>query len=195
VKLDLARIAAASGPVDLAGWPRIFPAKHLSTPTDAGFGSSRFSSPAHTFRVLYAAEDFPTAFAESVVRDRFEGKTRRYLFQPALDALVATTISTTEPLQLLDLTGAAAYELGIDTDAKGARAHRSGQRFAEGLQVATKLDGILFSSRLTANPCVAIFDRAFAHLTATPPLALVSVAALPGEIKRLGISVRRRRTR
>jgi len=194
VKLDLARIAAATGPVDLVDWPRIFPTKHAATPTDAGFGSSRFSSPSKSFRVLYAADDFATAFAEGVVRDRFEGKTRRYLHVPMLEALAVTTISTSRPLQLLDLTGAAAYALGIDTDAKGARSHRAGQRFAEALHASTKVDGILFSSRLTTTPCVAIFDRAFPLLTASPPVELVRIAALPAEIRRLGISLRRRRT-
>jgi RES domain-containing protein len=58
----------------IADWPRILPARHRATPADAGFGSSRFSSPSNGFRVLYAADNFATAFAEAVVRDRFEGK-------------------------------------------------------------------------------------------------------------------------
>ena len=41
-------------------------------PLGVGFGASRFSSPSKAFRVLYAAENFPTAFAEAVVRDRYE---------------------------------------------------------------------------------------------------------------------------
>jgi hypothetical protein len=143
--------------------------------------------------VLYAADAFATGFAEAVVRDRFQGKTRRYLSQPALERLVATEISTQRPLQLVDLRGAAAFELGIDTDAKGARAHTAGQKLAEALHTRTKVDGILFSSRLTAADCVAIFDRAFPALAATSPVDLLSVAMLPAEIRRLGIIVRRRR--
>jgi hypothetical protein len=96
-------------------------------------------------------------------------------------------------LQLLDLTGSAAYEVGVDTDAKGARAHMAGQRFAEALHAQTTVDGILFSSRLTASPCVAIFDKAFAALTAPMPAALPRVPALTDETARLGITVRRRR--
>jgi len=90
----------------IADWPRILPSRHRATPADAGFGSSRFSSPSRTFRVLYAADDFPTAFAEAVVRDRFEGKLRRFLYRPHLDGLCMTAISSSRELTLLDLTGA-----------------------------------------------------------------------------------------
>ena len=68
----------------LSDWPRILPTRHRATPAGAGFGSSRYSSPTDAFRVLYAADNFSTAFAEAVVRDRFEGKSRRYLYRPTL---------------------------------------------------------------------------------------------------------------
>ena len=61
------------------------------------------------------------------------------------------------------------------------------------LHAQTTVDGILFSSRLTASPCVAIFDKAFAALTAPIPAALPRVPALTDETSRLGITVRRRR--
>ena len=193
MKLDRKRIVARTGSVELDAWPRIFPARHVATPLGSGFGSSQFSSPSKAFRVLYAAEDFPTAFAEGVVRDRFEGKQRRYLYRPQLETLVASEISTGRALQLVDLTGAAAYELGVDTDAKAARDHAKGQRFAEALHRDTDVDGMLFSSRLTGALCAAIFDRAAAKLSATTPVALPMVGALPAELTRLGITVRRRR--
>ncbi len=63
----------------LSDWRRVLPTKHRATPTGAGFGSSRFSSPTNSFRVLYAADNFPTAFAEAIVRDRFDGRSRRYI--------------------------------------------------------------------------------------------------------------------
>lgn len=97
---------------ELSDWPRILPTKHRATPTGAGFGSSRYSSPSDAFRVLYAAENFPTAFAEAVVRDRFEGKARRYLYRPHLEQVCLTAISSSRELTLLDLRGAGAYELG-----------------------------------------------------------------------------------
>lgn len=193
MKLNLKRIQASTCPVDLAAWPRIFPARHAATPTEAGFGASRFSSPSKAFRVLYSADTFPAALAESVVRDRFVGKTRRYLYQPFLESLVASEIRTKHSLRMVDLTGSGAYDLGVDTDAKGARAHDLGQAFAEALHATTMVDGILFSSRFTGSPCVAIFDRAFPALTATTPVELRRIAALAPEISRLGVTIRRRR--
>nr|WP_251007975.1 RES family NAD+ phosphorylase [Sphingobium sp. BHU LFT2] len=179
----------------MTGWPRIIPERHRATPAEAGFGSSRFSSPTLAFRILYAAQDFPTALAEAVIRDRFEGKERRYLYRPYLEGLAATEISASAPLSLVDMSGAAAYEMGIDTDTKGSRNHQAGQAFAEALHKQTAADGIIFSSRLTDSPCVAIFDRAFSGLSGTVPVDLVRVGALAGELTRLGVIVRRGRGR
>lgn len=178
----------------IADWPRILPSRHRSTPANAGFGSSRFSSPSGAFRVLYAADNFPTAFAEAVVRDRFEGKTRRFLYRPHLEELCVTSINSTRELALLDLRGATAYEVGIDTDANRARAHSSGQALSEAVHAdMTDIDGILFNSRLTNGDCVAIYDRAFSALSGTPPVALLQATLLPAELTRLGITVRRKR--
>lgn len=178
----------------IVDWPRIFPSRHRSTPADAGFGSSRFSSPSRTFRVLYAADNFPTAFAEAVVRDRFEGRTRRFLYRPYLEQLCVTAISSSRELTLLDLTGAGAYEAGIDTDANRARAHNSGQALSEVVYAEMPgVDGIVFNSRLTTGSCVVIYDRAFSALSGTSSIALLQSALLPAELTRLDISVRRRR--
>ncbi|MBB3643732.1 RES family NAD+ phosphorylase [Variovorax atrisoli] len=175
-------------------WPRIMPSRHRATPASAGFGSSRFSSPAGTFRVLYAADNFPTAFAEAVVRDRFEGKARRFLYQPHLEQLCVTSISSSRELALLDLRGAAVYELGIDTDTSRARAHTSGQALSAMVHAEMlDIDGILFNSRLTTGDCVAIYDRAFSALSGTPPVALIQATLLPAELTRLGITVRQKR--
>ena len=193
MKLDRRRVAAATIQQRLGRWPRIIAGSHAKTPADTGFGSSRFSSPNRAFKVLYAAEDFGTSFAEAVVRDRFTGKQRRYLYREMLEELMITEIGSRADLALLDLTGDAAYELGIDTDAKGARIHTAGQDLAEELHATTMIDGILFDSRLRDRRCVAVFDRAFLRLVASPPIPLVSVAALSGEITRLEIVLRRKR--
>ncbi|BBK40697.1 hypothetical protein STVA_07170 [Allostella vacuolata] len=178
----------------LSDWPRILPTKHRSTPIGAGFGSSRYSSPADSFRVLYAADNFSTAFAEAVVRDRFEGKSLRYLYRPHLEQVCLTAISSSRDLTLLDLRGAAAYELGVDTDASRARDHTVGQTFSQAVyDQMVDIDAILFDSRLTTGACVAIYDRAFSALSATTPIGLLQAALLPAEITRLGITLRRRR--
>ena len=193
MNLDQKRVTAATIQQPLRRWPRIIASSHATTPADTGYGSSRFSSPSRAFKVLYAAEDFGTSFAEAVVRDRFVGKQRRYLYRGMLEELMVTEIGSRADLALLDLTGDAAYELGIDTDAKGARAHTAGQNPAEELHATTMVDGLLFDSRLRDRRCVAVFDRAFSRLVATPPIPLASVAALPGEITRMEIVLRRKR--
>jgi len=144
--------------------------------------------------VLYAADNFPTAFAEAVVRDRFEGKYRRYLYRPHLEQVCLTAISSSRDLMLLDLRGAGAYELGVDTDASRARDHTVGQSFSQAVhdQMAD-VDAILFDSRLTSGACVAIYDRAFSALSATVPIGLLQTALLAAEITRLGITLRRQR--
>lgn len=178
----------------VSDWPRIMRSQYRATPVGAGFGSSRFSSPTQSFKVLYAASDFGTAFAEGVVRDRFESKTRRYLYRPDLDRLCVTAVHSNREMSFVDLTGGGAYELGVDTDASRARDHRSGQDFSEQLHAEMlDVDGILFDSRLTGGRCIAVYDRALSDFSAPPPIALVQAAQLAVEIKRLGIIVRRKR--
>lgn len=184
------RVIAAN----LSDWPRILPTKHRATPVGAGFGSSRYSSPISAFRVLYAAKDFSTAFAEAVIRDRFEGRSQRYLYRPHLEQVCLTAISSSRELTLLDLRGAGTYELGVDTDASRARDHTIGQAFSQTLHdQLPDVDGILFDSRLTNSACVAIYDRAFSALSGTLPIGLSQVALLPAELTRLGITLRGKR--
>ncbi|MCA1370222.1 RES family NAD+ phosphorylase [Bradyrhizobium sp. BRP14] len=194
MKIVTSKLRARVIEARIADWPRILPSRHRSTPADAGFGSSRLSSPSGSFRVLYAADNFATAFAEAVVRDRFEGKKKRFLYRPHLEQLCVTSISSSRELTLLDLRGAAAYEAGVDTDASRARAHTSGQALSEAVHAdMTDIDGILFDSRLTAGGCVAIYDRAFSALSGSLPVALLQATLLPAELTRLGITVRRKR--
>jgi CheY-like chemotaxis protein len=194
VKLATKRIRERIITARVSDWPRILPVRHRGQPAGAGYGSSRFSSPSRHFKVLYAGEDFSTAFAEAVVRDRFEGKQRRFLYRPYLDALCVTAISSNRELTLIDLTGAGAYEVGVDTDANQARDHRRGQEFSELLHgQMPDLDGILFDSRLTSARCVAIYERALPSLTGSIPVSLLQAAELIPELNRLDIAVRRER--
>jgi hypothetical protein len=85
VKISEAKLRERLYPARLDDWVRVLPSRHRASPVGAGYGSSRFSSPSGAFKVLYAAENFATTFAEAVVRDRFEGKSRRFLYRPYLD--------------------------------------------------------------------------------------------------------------
>ena len=191
MKLDLKRINAAITPFSFLEWPRIIPLAHRHTPCGAGYGSSRFSSPNRTFKVLYAAVDFPTAFAEAVIRDLYVGKTRRYIGARRLANLAITALDSTESLNILDLTGGEPYLLGIDTDAKGSRSHTVGQQLAQLLHDGTDADAIKFPSRLSGQDCIAVFERAFGKVSAVPAIDLVRSSHLTPEINRLEIIVRR----
>lgn len=193
MNLDIGGIAERTIEIGIRGWPRIIRSKHRAHPTDTGYGSSRFSSPAKTYRVLYAGDSFRTSFAEAVVRDRFVGKTRKYLYEPFLKEKLVTELATSADLRLLDFTGDAAHELGIDTDAKGAKSHEKGQEFGEALYAHTVLDGLIFDSRMTGRRCIAIFDRAFGNLVPTSPEEMMSLSAFWDEIDRRKIIIRRQR--
>ena len=105
-----------------------------------------------------------------------------------------TAISSSRELALLDLRGAGAYELGVDTDASRARDHTIGQAFSQAVHdELADVDAILFDSRLTTGACVAIYDRAFSALSGTLPIGLLQAALLPAELTRLGITLRRQR--
>jgi hypothetical protein len=144
--------------------------------------------------VLYAAQDFRTAFSEAVIRDRFEGRTYRRIYLRTLEDRLVTEIGSSHPLSVLDFRGDAAHELGVDTDAKGARNFTEGQKFAEALHAQiTDLDGILYDSRLTGRACVAVFDRAFGKLTATSPVEMMHLAEFWAEKDRRKFTIVRRR--
>ena len=193
MRLDPAKLAPFTLSLRLANLPRLFAARHSATPANTGHGSSRFSSPSRSFRTLYAAADFETALAEAVIRDRFEGRARRVIYQATLETFVATEIGSSRSLALLDLTGDHGYRLGINTDAIRGRTHQPGQLFAEELVSQIGHDGILYSSRLTGATCFALFDTAISTLHGAPAVQLLRVAGLAGELSRLEIIVRRRR--
>lgn len=192
MRLDPARLLPFTVSLQLSGMVRIIAARHSGTPASAGFGSSRFSSPSRAFRTLYAAADFRTALAEAVIRDRFQGRFRRTIYESTLESFAVTRISSTRRLTLLDLTGDHSYRLGIDTDSVRGRTHQPGQLFAEALVAEAGHDGIIYSSRLTGSRCVAVFDTGILDLSGSTAVALLRVGALPAELQRLGVGVRRR---
>jgi hypothetical protein len=191
VKLDAGRLRRFVREVEFSDFARIIRARYAHDPKGLSSGPSRFSSPTGAFKVLYAAEDFPTALAEAVIRDRFVERTRRYIGLQTLEARAVTLISATAPLNLIDVRGDAAYALGVDTDATRARAHTAGQALSEALHRLTDADGLLYGSRLKDRACVAIYDRALAQIAASVAIPLVAHGELTAELTRLEIIVRR----
>lgn len=117
-----------------------------------GFGKSRFSSPKDKFRLLYLAQDPMTAVAETIVRDRFQDRAERVIFQEEFDRYSIAAVRNPGPLFLLDLRYEGANLLGVSTDAVRARAQASGRRLSQVIYDRTDFDGILFMSFMTAPP-------------------------------------------
>lgn len=170
---------------------RIIPVAHMSTPLGMGFGQSRFSSPNQMFRLLYAAYDLATAIAETIVRDRFEGTQDRVLDESEIEDWSVTEVTATDALILLDLRTTGLLRLGVSTDAARGKEHQEGQRLSELIFRSYAVDGLLYSSRLTATDCVAVYDRAVGEkLVASPAVELVRQADLIPALRSIGVSIR-----
>jgi hypothetical protein len=179
VTFDAAILRELAVGIDVSGYLRIMEARHRATPMGTGYGKTRFSSPTNTFTVLYASQDLPTALAEKVIRDRFQGKQARVLLETDLDELVIASMVAFEPLKLLDLRTSGASRLGAPTDAVRGRAQQAGRKFSQQLYDATDFDGIVYMSRITNAECVAIYDRAIGKLDpACPVFELLQLAGL-----------------
>lgn len=156
-----------------------------------GFGSSRFSSPGRSFKLLYLAQDIATAIAETIVRDRFEGVAKRVLDRSEIEDWAVTEVSATSPLLVLDLRKTGLLRLGVSTDAARAKSHREGQAMSEALHAGFAVDGLLYASRLTGADCLAVYERAVqAKLSAGLTVELVRHAELVPALMSLGVTVR-----
>jgi len=184
VSFDLAILEDLAVGIDVTGYLRIMEARHRATPTGTGHGKTRFSSPVGTFTILYAAQDLPTALAEKIIRDRFQGRKKRVLLRADFDEMVVANLVASKPLKLLDLRTSGASRLGVPTDAVRSRAQQAGRRFSQQLYDTTDFDGIVYMSRLTNAECVAIYDRA-ASIKLDPACPVQDVTLLAGLIPAL----------
>jgi RES domain len=174
-----------------ASYLRVLPLIHQSTPLGMGFGHSRFSSSTRNFRLVYLAQNLATAIAETIVRDRFEGVRSRVLDETEFEDWVVTEISALEPLVVLDLRTVGLLRLGVSTDAARAKRHDEGRTLSEALYGSFDVDGLLYTSRLTAAPCVAIYDRAVSgKLKAGPAVELLRHPELIPSLQSIGVTVR-----
>lgn len=170
---------------------RVMPAAHAATPLGMGFGHTRFSCPDRSFRLIYIARDLPTAIAETIVRDRFEGATERILDHSEIEEWAVAEVSAPSPLVVLDLRTTGLLRLGVSTDAARAKAHHEGQQLSKAVYGAFAVDGLLYSSRLTSAECLAVYDRSVAaKLVAGPAMNLVQHPDLIGALKAIGVSIR-----
>lgn len=191
MRFDPAILRELAVGIDLTGYLRIMDARFRHQPSGTGLGMSRFSSPADRFTLLYVAQDLQTALAERVIRDRFQGRQRRILFEEEIAGLVIASMVAQAPLKLLDLRTSGASRLGVPTDAVRGRAQQAGRRFSQRLYDTTDFDGIVYMSRITNAECAVVYDRAIdAHLAPDcPVIELARLASLPSALRELNITL------
>ena len=192
--LDKAILRELTVRIDVTGYLRIMGVAHRATPTGMGYGKTRFASPANAFKLLYVAQDLPTALAEAVVRDRFQGRQKRELLEEDVDESVIASMIARDPLKLLDLRTGGASRLGVPTNAVRGRAQESGRRFSQQLYDSSDIDGIVYMSRITNAECVAIYDRAVGSSLESicPVVDLVRLADLEPALRSLNVALIRK---
>jgi hypothetical protein len=191
VKLDHKTVTNLAIAFQPQSYLRVMHAAHRATPLGMGFGHTRFSSPDGTFQLIYIARDLPTAIAETIVRDRFEGAVERVLDQSEVEEWAVAEVTATAPLVVLDLRTTGLLKLGVSTDAARAKEHREGQRLSAAIYDSFAIDGLLYASRLTSAECIAVYDRAVdVNLVSTPAVNLVRHPDLVPALRSLGVSIR-----
>lgn len=187
--VDEALLASRTRLFEFSDYVRVIPTQHAATPLGCAAGNSRFGGTGKTFAVLYAAHSLVTALAEAVVRDRFEGLDDRRMFAAELTGRSAVRLRFTGPLQLVDLRKGGCLKLGISTDIAGAKRFNEAQAFSSAIYRNEGIDGILYASRLTAENCVAIFDRATSRLASDYVSPLVQLQELGASLAELNVAL------
>jgi hypothetical protein len=190
VRLDPKIVSELTIPFRPTAYLRVMPKVHAVTPLGMGFGQTRFCAPDKSFRLVYVARDIATAIAETIIRDRFEGRARRVLDATEVDDWAFSEVSATAPLTVLDLRTTGLLKLGVSTNAARAKSHSTGRRLSKALYDRFAIDGILYASRLTSAECVAVYDRAVeTKLVSSPAEALIRNPRLISALRSLNVTV------
>jgi hypothetical protein len=191
VKLDPKVVADLALPFWPKAYLRVMPQSHAATPLGMGFGQTRFAAPDNSFQLIYLARNLTTAVAETVVRDRFEGRAKRVLDITEVEDWVVSEVSAIEPLTVIDLRTTGLLKLGVTTNAARAKHQAAGRRLSKALYDSFAVDGVLYSSRLTSAECLAVYDRAVKpKLRSNAAVGLVRHAGLISALTAINVSVR-----
>ena len=177
MKLDptvLTDLAVALTPKN---YVRVTRMAHAATPLGAGYGRTRFASPNGDFKVIYLAEDLTTSVAETLVRDRFQGRARRQLMLSEVDLWGATEVSGSIPFTLIDLRTTGVLRLGVSTEAVRGKAQGQGRRLSQSVYEQTDADGLVYLSRLTGLTCICLYERALPGCLTVSPVQPVAYLA------------------
>jgi RES domain len=190
VILDQAILADLAVAITPKSYVRVTPMAHAATPLGAGFGVTRFASPSKTFKVLYIAEDLTTGVAETLVRDRFQGRARRKLLDVEATLWGATEVSAGAPLTLIDLRTTGLVRLGVSTEAARGKAQGQGRKLSQAIHDQTDAGGLIYNSRLTGRTCICVYDRALpGELVATPVIELTLLAGFVDALRELNVTL------
>ncbi len=182
----LADLAVAITP---KAYVRVTPMAHATTPLGAGFGATRFASPTKAFKVIYLAQDLTTGIAETLVRDRFQGRARRKFLDVEAALWGMTEVNAGAPLTLIDLCTTGLVRLGVSTEAARGKAQGQGRKLSQAIYDQTDAQGLIYNSRLTGGACICIFDRALAGLIATPVIEVTLLAGFVDALRELNVTL------
>ena len=133
MRLDRGILADLAVEVMLKDYVRVTPMAYAATPLGAGYGATRFASPSRAFKVIYLGQNLTTGLAETIIRDRFQGRARRRLMRDEVDQWGATVVNSTAPLTLLDLRTTGLIRLGVSTEAARGKAQAQGRRLSQAI--------------------------------------------------------------
>ena len=183
----LADLAVATTP---KAYVRVTPMAHAATPLGAGFGATRFASPTNTFKVIYLAQDLTTGVAETLVRDRFQGRARRRLLDVEATLWGATEVNASVALTLVDLRTTGLVRLGVSTEAARGKAQGQGRKLSQAIYDQTDAQGLMYVSRLTGRTCICVYDRALpGGLIATPVVEVTLLAGFVDALRELNVTL------
>ena len=182
----LADLAVAITP---KAYVRVTPMGHAATPLGAGFGVTRFASPTKAFKVIYVAQDLTTAIAETLVRDRFQGRALRKLLDVEAALWGMTEVNAGAPLMLIDLRTTGLVRLGVSTEAARGKAQGQGRKLSQAIYDQTDAQGLIYNSRLTGGACICIYARALAGLVATPVIEVTLLAGFVDALRDLNVTL------
>ena len=169
---------------------RITPMAHMATPLGAGFGVTRFASPTKAFKVIYIAQDLTTGVAETLVRDRFQGKAQRRLLDVEAALWGATEVNASAPLTLIDLRTTGLVRLGVSTEAARGKEQGQGRKLSQAIYDHTNAQGVIYLSRLTGRTCICVYDRALpGGLVATPVIEVSRLAGFVDALRELNVTL------
>ena len=169
---------------------RVTPMAHAATPLGTGFGVTRFASPTKAFKVIYIGQDLTTSVAETLVRDRFQGKAKRKLLDVEAARWGATEVTASAPLTLIDLRTTGLVRLGVSTEAARGKAQGQGRKLSQAIHDQTDAHGLIYSSRLTGRTCICIYGRALPGvLSATPVVEVTRLAGFVDALRELNVTL------